>query len=294
MLNELFELEVTCMDNEGEEKNATDSDTGEAAAASAAEAAEVAAKKAAEAVKAAEEAGKSERTFNQQEVNKIMGERTKALNEKLSALEGTYTELLEQTTLTSSSREKLQKDLEAVQAEMRTKEQQIEFEKKKAAEKYETDLGAANEAREKWQSLYETSTTERAIVDAAIKHEGFNGDDFIAYLGPKAKVVDEVDSLGEKTGRLVPKIEWKVTNQDTKEITMVLKSPDEVVELMKETHGNLFRSNVAKGIGEGTAANGAATPGGPVNQQRISTEDYMAMAKTVEGRQRLGLPALRT
>jgi len=276
MLNELlFELELTYFDNEGE---------GEGDAVSKAEAAAAAAEKA---VKDAN-AGDSEAKFTQEQVNEMMGKRTKALNEKLTNLETTYTELLEQTTLTKTAREKLQADLKQVQQEMRTKEQQIEFEKKEAEKRYETDLGAAHEAKEYYQNLYETSTIHRAISDAAMEHEGFRAEDFIAHLGPKSKVVEEIDSNGEKTGRLVPRIEWQVTNEDTKEVTLVLKSPNEVVELMKETNPNLFKSNVAKGVGEGTAA-GTQSAAGPVNQQRITTEEFMRLRKDPDARRRMGM-----
>ena len=223
----------------------------------------------------------------------MMGVRTKALNEKLTSLEGTYTELLEQTSLTAGAREKLEKDLKAVQVEMRTKEQQLEFEKREQQTKYESDLGEANKGREYYQDLYETSTIHRAIADASAEKGGYKSDDFIVHLGPKSKIVEELDSNGEKTGRLVPKTEWEVTNEETKEKTLVLKSPHEVVELMKETHPNLFVSGMAKGLGGTNAGGGAQSDSGPVNQQRISTEDYMTMAKTPEGRSRLGLPPLK-
>lgn len=287
-MNKLFHLaELTCFDNEG--------DAGDDAVAAAAVAAEAAAKAAEEAA-AAEAAAKTskgdEKKFNQQQVNEMVGKRNKVLQDKFVALEGTYTQLLEQTNLSKGVREQLEADLEAVQAEMRTKEQQIEFDKKKASEKFQTDLDASNEDRQKWQSLYEQSTIERAITDAAISNDGFNGNDFIAHLGPRSKVVDELDSEGVKTGRLVPRVSWEVSNPDTQEVTVVLKSPEEVVKLMKETHGNLFKSNVAKGVGEGTAAGKTPTTG-VIDHSKISTEEYMALSKTDEGRARLGLPPMR-
>ena len=280
MKYDTFLSELTCFEN---------GDAADAAAAAAAADPAAAAADAAAAAAAAGDPKPADKTFNQDDVNKMVGTRNKALQDKFVALEGNYKELLEQTNLTDAARQKLQGDLEAVQAEMRTKEQQVEFERKKNAEKFESDISAANEERVRWKTLYETSTIERAIKDAASRSDGFNGDDFIAHLGPKAKVVEEVDSVGEKTGRLVPRIEWE-TKSDTGEITMVLKSPQDVIDLMKETplYGNLFKSNVAKGVGEGTAP-GQVSPVGKINQERISTADFMKMRNDPEARKRMGL-----
>jgi len=286
MKYDTFLSELTCFDNAGDDAGAGDAGAADAAAA-AAEAA--AAEAAAAAAAAAGDPKPADKTFNQEDVNKMVGTRNKVLQEKFIALEGNYKELLEQTNLTDAARQKLQGDLEAVQAEMRTKEQQVEFERKKNAEKFESDINAANEERIRWKNLYETSTIERAIKDAAARSDGFNGDDFIAHLGPKAKVVEEVDSVGEKTGRLVPRIEWE-TKSETGEITIVMKSPQDVIDMMKETplYGNLFKSNVAKGVGEGTAP-GQVSPVGKIAQDRISTEDFMKMRNDPEARKRMGL-----
>lgn len=234
---------------------------------------------------------KSGKTFTQEDVNRITGQRNKALKEKYQALESTYTELLEQTNLTEGARERLEADLEAVQKEMRTKEQQIEFEKKKAQTKFESELKTANEKGDYYQKLFETSTAERAIIDAANANDGCNAEDFIAHLGPKTKIIDELDNEGRKTGRLVPRIEWEVKDEKTGEVTRVQKTPDEVVKIMQEMPdrwGHLFRSNVAVGVGEGTAKALVSNPG-KINISKLTTEEYMELAKTPEGRRSLGI-----
>jgi hypothetical protein len=185
--------EVTCFENEGE---------GDDVAATAAAAA-----------KAAEEQKQADKTFNQDQVNEIVGKRNKALQEKYQALEGTYTELLEQTNLSEGARTKLQQELANVQKEMRTKEQQIEFERKQAQSKFEADLRGASEERDYYKNLFETTTTQREIKDAALSLEGFNGDDFIAHLGPRSSVVDEIDAEGQPTGRKITQIDWEVKDE---------------------------------------------------------------------------------
>ena len=264
--------EITCFDNEDADATAAAAAEAEAAAAAAAEGDKTTTK-----------------TFNQEQVNKMIGLRNKALNEKYQALEGTYTDLLEQSNLTEGAREKLEGDLEAVQKQMRTKEQQIEFEQKQAQSKFAVDLKAANEKGDYFQNLFETSTAERAITDAAMANDGFNGEDFIAHLGKRTKVVDDLDAEGKKTGRLVPMVDWEVQNE-AGEVTKVSKSPNEVVKLMKDMkkYGNLFKSNVATGVGEGTAK-AAPDANGRIDVTRLSTDEYMKLANTDEGRKALGL-----
>ena len=229
------------------------------------------------------------KTFTQEQVNKMIGLRNKSLNEKYQALEATYTELLEQSNLTEGAREKLQQDLEQVQKQMRTKEQQIEFEQKKIKTKFETELKAANEKGEYYQSLFENSTIERAIMDAAVEHGAFNPGDFIAHLKPRTKVVEDFDAEGKKTGRLVPMVDWEVQN-DEGETVKVSKTPSEVVQLMKDMkkYGNLYKSNVAAGVGQG-AGKAARNSSGNVDVTRLTPDEYMKLASTDEGRRALGL-----
>lgn len=287
----LWPLEVTYFDNEGTPTEPTDPGDGDAAAT---EAAAAAATAAADAAAALEAAGKTtDKTFNQEDVNKIVGERNKALKGKFETMEGNYKELLEQTNLSVSAREKLEHDLAEVQNELMTREQRVEAEKLKAQTKFDTDLSAANESRLYYKDLYESSTIDRAIIDAATDDDAYNGEDFLVHLKPKAKVIEELDVTGEKTGTWVPRIEWVTTNE-AGEIEKTLKTPKEAVASMKEMpkHGNLFNSNIAKGVGGGTAP-GQASAAGSINQTKISDADYMKLRQDPAAREKMGLPPIR-
>ena len=70
-----------------------------------------------------------------------------------------------------------------------------------------------------------------------------------------------------------------------------LKTPEEAVAAMKENvvdFGNMFKTNVAAGIGQGTAP-GQTSSAGEIDHSKISTEDYMRMAKDAEGRRKMGV-----
>lgn len=260
------------------------------AAAAAGDAGAGAAADAAAAAAAAAATKRPEKKFSQEQVNNMMGVRTKALNEKLSAQEGIYTDLLEQTNLADTQRERIEAELEEVQKALRTKEQQIEFEQKQAQSKFDSELSKANQRGEKYQNLFEDSITKRAITDAALSNDGCSADDFIAHLAPKTKIVIELDAEGQTTGNLVPMIDWDLKDE-AGAITKVSKTPEEVVKLMQDEpqrYGHLFRSNVAKGIGAGTAQ-AAPNLSGKIDPKSLSTADFMEMSKTPEGRRALGL-----
>jgi len=275
-MNELFlRAELLCWDNEGGE-----GDGGAAEAAAAAEAAKA----------AAEKAATDEKSFNQDEVNKFVAERNKALKVKFETMEKSYEGLLKQQNLTNEQRGDLETQLEAVRNEMLTKEQRLESEKKKAQVQYEADLNKANENAEKYKSLYESSTIERAVTDAASKHDAYNPNHFIAHLAPQSKMIEEVDAEGNVTGKLVPRVEWTSVDENGQKHVSNL-TPEEAVEKMKDNvveFGNLFKTNVAAGIGAGTAP-GQVSSAGAIDHGKISDADYMELAKTPEGRRKLGI-----
>lgn len=220
--------------------------------------------------------GGDEKRFTQEDVNRIVVKRNKAANEQLQKLEKQYEKLLENKNLTEQQRDELAQNLESVQSQLRTKEQQAAYEAKKRKEEYEKELGNTKQQAEYYKNLYESSTIEREITQAATKHEGYNPQQFIALLGTKTKMVEETDESGEKTGRLVPRVESKVKGEDGAPTT-VLKTVDEAVADMKEQpelFGNLFRNNVAKGIGQGSSPD-VANPT-RVDVARMSDEEYFA------------------
>lgn len=271
-------IELLCWDNEGAGEGGEGGDAGAAGAGTG----------------TATKKPNSEKMFNQEEVNKFVAERNKALKTKYEQMESDYQELLTQQNLTSAQREKLEESLERVRQEMMTKEQRLESEKKKAQVEFETKLKAAQEEAGKYKDLYETTTIARAITDAASVNDAFNPVHFIAHLAPKSKMVEELDAEGKPTGAMVPRVEWTAIDQEGKK-HVSMKTPEEAIKLMKENvveFGNLFKTNVAAGIGAGTAP-GQVSAAGQIDHSKISTDDYMKLAKTPEGRKKLGLPPIR-
>lgn len=277
--------QLACFDNEGGDNGGGAGDDGGAAGGDEGAAAAAAA------------AGATDQKIfhlTQTELNEYLAKNKRGLQDKVATLETSYKQLLENRNLAEQTREELQAQLEDFQAKWRTKDQQIEFEKKKAAEKYENELKSAKEAADKYERLFTEGTIERAIKDAASKHDGFKGDgynQFVAVLRPKTKMVEEVDDAGHRTGRFVPQVEVYVKNEVSGQQERQLKTPDEAVLDMKnnpEQYGNMFTLNVVRGIGEGTAI-GNTPIQGKVDPSRIKIDDFMKLRKEEAGRKALGL-----
>lgn len=239
-----------------------------------------------------------QKLFTQAELNRFMAEdrrkhqeQAKQLADKAKKLEAEYKKMLADKKLDTESRQKLEMELENLQASQRTKEQQIEYERKQSKERYEKDLTATKEASMRWESLYKSTVIDRAIQDAAISAEAFNPSQVIDLLKPFTKMVEQQDPEGNPTGELVPVIDFKDIDEKTGERITTLRTPIEAIQRMKElpnVHGNLFKPNVVSGVGAGSAT-GGATPGSGsrVDPSRLSTEQYFKLR--AENPEALGL-----
>ena len=228
-----------------------------------------------------------QKTFTQEDVDRIVGQRQKSLRTQFEALEKHYEQQIQKASTTEAEREQLRAHLEDVQARLRTKEQQAAIDAKRAAEAHKAELENARKEKERYQQLYTRSTIERAVLDAAAKHEAYNPSQFISLVGGQIQLVEELDDKGEKTGNYIPLAEVVETDPETKQPVKVRKTPDELIASMKNdvtTWGNLFKSNVARGIGEGRGQIGG---GANVDVTRLIDEEYFANRGQI--RKQLGL-----
>lgn len=231
--------------------------------------------------KEGEGAQNKERTFTQKDVDEIVVKRNKKVKAQLEQMERNYQKLLKEQGMSAEMRAQLEKDLDDVRAQMMTKEEKLKAEKKRTELEYQERVKQVESERDEYRLRFESSTINRAISDAQQKHQGYNSDQFIALLGPKSQIVEELDAKGEKTGQLVPRIQWNVSKEDGT-VEKVLLTPDEAVERMKEDtdqYGNMFRPNIATGVGGGTAPGTQSAMTGKVDQKRISDDEYFAMRK---------------
>ncbi|MCP4896243.1 MAG: hypothetical protein GY906_04640 [bacterium] len=215
-------------------------------------------------------------TFTQDQVNEIVVKRNKKVRQQLETTEKQYESLLKSQNLSANEKAELQGQLDNLQTQLRTKEQQAAYEAKKQRQEYDAKLEQTTGQLDHYKGLFETQTRDNAIMSAASKHDAYNPQQFIDVLGPRTKIVDEVNENGEKTGRLVPRVEMTMPGEDGTP-TGVQVTPDEAIEIMKNDvsqFGNLFRGNVAKGIGEGSNTDFAGSS--RVDISKMSDEEYFA------------------
>lgn len=193
--------------------------------------------------------GGGERTFTQEDVNRILAEDKRKHQEKYQTLETSYQELLQNQTLSQEERDKLQARLDDVQKSLRTKEQQAEYERKQAEEKYRNELTTAEEKAQYWENLFKQETVARSLQDAASGADAFNPNQIVGLLKPFTELKDV-------EGKLTPMVDFPDVDEKTGEEIRTLRTPADAVKRMRDLpkiYGNLFKSNVVSGVGAGNA-----------------------------------------
>lgn len=215
-------------------------------------------------------------TFTQEQVNEIVVKRNKKVRQQLETAESTVEKLLKTQNLSVEDRSAMEAQLEDLQGQLRTKEQQAQYEQKKAQAEYNAKLEQTTGQLDFYRNQFETTTRDNAILSAASQHDAYNPEQFISVLSPRTEIVEETNEQGEKTGRLVPRVKVQKKAEDGT-VAEVYVTPAEAIESMKadvDKYGNLFRGNVAKGIGEGS--NSAFAGNSNADMSKVSTEEYFA------------------
>jgi len=223
------------------------------------------------------------KTFTQEDLNRFLAEDRRKHQQQyqtqLQKMETQLQEVLASKTLTDTERKALEENLNAVQGQLRSKEQQLALEKKQLEEQFNVKLSEAEKKAGVWESLYRESTIDRSLQDAAVKHEAFSPAQIMTLMRPWTKMIEVVDEVtGKPTGKHKPVVEMPDTDEKTGESAVFVRTPDEAVKRMKELpemYGNLFKSGVVSGIGL-SSATGGLTPGssGRVDVRKLTAQQY--------------------
>lgn len=198
---------------------------------------------------------------------------------ELERTEATYKELLANSeSLTEKERQTLQENLETIQGQLRSKEQQAAQEKKELETAYQKKLVAAEKRAQEAETRWRDSKIVRSLQDAAIENDAHNVDHIVTWLRPKTKLVESLDEkTGKPNGLFKVVVEFPDKDATTGEEVMTTKTPSEAVKRMAEIddHKNLFKPNVVSGIG-GNSAIGGLTPGsnGRIDVRNLTPEQY--------------------
>ena len=126
-----------------------------------------------------------------------------------------YQDLLSSQSLTEQERKALQENLEMVQGQLRSKEEQLQVEKKQIEETYAAKLQEMEKKASFFETLYRDSTIERALQDAAVKHEAWSPSQVVTLLRGQTKMLEVTDAkTGKLTGKYNPMVEMAVRQFD--------------------------------------------------------------------------------
>lgn len=209
----------------------------------------------------------TEPRFTQSDLNKFLAEDKRKHQERYQQLETSYQELLQSQNLTKEDRDKLQARLEDVQKSLRTKEQQAEYERKQAEEKYKNELKTEKERAQYWENLFKQETVVRSLQDAAQAADAFNSSQIVGLLRPYTELKDV-------EGKLAPMVDFPDIDEKTGAEIRTLRTPQDAVKRMRElpkVYGNLFKSNVVSGVGAGQASTGNPDN---IDYSNMTAEEY--------------------
>ena len=198
---------------------------------------------------------------------------------ELEKTESTYKELLANSkSLTEKERQTMQDNLETIQGQLRSKEQQAAQEKKELEASYQGKLTAAEKRAQEAESRWRDSTVMRALQDAAIEHESYSATQVVTLLKSMTRLVEKVDANGKGTGQFDVMVDFPDKDATTGQSVMTSKTPTEAVKRMTEIpeFQNLFRKNVVSGVG-GNSAIGGLTPGsnGRIDVRNLTHDQYL-------------------
>lgn len=217
------------------------------------------------------EAGDGEKLLTQEQFNKALAEDRRKHQAQLKKMEANYAELLQNKKLTDEERSKLEEAREDLLKQLRSKEEQAKYELKKSQEEFTTKLTAAEKRALEAENKLRNFVIDRALLDAALP-EAYNPTQVLKILKGNTKLIQD------ESGNDTVMIDFEDIDSDTGEPMISQRTPKDAIERMKQlshVYGNLFKSNVAGGIG-GT---GNADSGKPVNFKKMTSDEYMRRLK---------------
>ena len=213
----------------------------------------------------------------QAHINSLMAADKKKFVTQLETLQA-------EKSTTEEQRATLEKQIKEIKASYQTKAEQD-------AEKYQKETGTlrgelenTKKASDSWRTRYSDTVAENAILTAATKNEAFNPELVSRILKPMTELVEVIGEDNQPTGVYETKINMTKV-KDGKKIALKL-TPEDAVKLMieqPETYGSLFKSTAKGGLG----GNNKPGTNGTVDLAELSKTDpkafMAAYKKTLPG-----------
>lgn len=194
--------------------------------------------------------GKEPKTFTQDEVNRIMAEEKRKLQQQTTKVMAELEAVKGKASLSTQEREELEQRLEQLRSETMTKEELAKQNLDKIKRESDAKLAAAQEEAKTWRNRHTSETITRSLTDAAAKADAYNPDQIVAQLYPNTRLIEELDDQNKPTGKFVAKVKITEKDKDGKEITLELPATEAVKKLSdREDFANLFKGKGAGGLG---------------------------------------------
>lgn len=237
---------------------------------------EAAAKKAAEEAAAAAAKKAAAETFTQEQVNTMMADERRKMQDKQKKTLGELDTLKNKASLTVKEKTELEKRIEELNNQYLTSEEKARRAEEEAEKKRADQIQTLTIERDGWVSKHSKLVVKTAIVDAAAAEKAVQHEQILALIGPKTRLVERLDDEGKPTGEYEPRVSFPDKNKEDVDIVLEL-SVHEAVKRMKELprYGNLFEGTKIGGLG----GSGSQTKGGKVDLAKIAKEDPAAYRK---------------
>lgn len=224
---------------------------------------------------------KNGKFMTQDQIDRVIEKR---LRKERSESRKTLTRLqeLEQTLkMSDDERTQLQAEIDSLEKRTMTADEIRKREEKKATEKYQQELKAAQDNAETWQERYTDLKIDYEIGTAS-QQNGVLPNSLpmvTAFLRPRTKLVDEVADDGTKTGRHVSQVDFEDRDSEGKPIAVQM-TIGEVITRMRElpdNYGNLFDSDRSGGLGSNNGKPAGSRKDG--YRSGMSMAEYMKLRK---------------
>lgn len=199
----------------------------------------------------------NKKLFTQDEVNTIMADNKRSLQKKNQELIAQLEQTKKAGNLSTEERSKLNERIDALENEMLTKEELAKKEQDKLVRTHKKQVDELASELDNWKNRFTQSTITRSITDAAVKSNAFHPSQIVAIIQPTTRLVEDVDSEGQPTGELIPKVKFSTTDKDGKPVQLDV-TVEEAVKQMKDMdeYLNLFKGDGTAGLGAGNTGGG--------------------------------------
>ena len=218
------------------------------------------------------------KTFTQDEVNRMMAEHKRTLQENNAALVTQLEELRKNTALTQQQKDELDTRIQVLSQQHLTEQQKLQLQLDQATKKAKTEAETLAQEAKTWKGAFEGTMIENAVLAGSSEHKAVNAGQLLDLLRGKAKVVQELDASGQPTGKFLVKLPVKVVNPKTKAAEILELDAVEAIGKMREdpSNGNLFMFDGKTGLGGTNHPNNTAAGDGTPDFSKMTPSEFRA------------------